>query len=97
MEENPETRREKKENLKTRTEKKLNLGNRMENKSRIENKENRVAGYVPKEEEFDDRLGSESAKYPLFKSCRLKQKRKLVNNIASQVLLPSFTGLSFRT
>ena len=84
-EKNPETRREKEENLKARTEKKLNLGSRTANKSRIVNKENRVAEYVPKEEEVDDRLGSESANYSLFKSCRLKRKRKLVNNTASQV------------
>ena len=44
-----------------------------------------MAEYVPKEEEVDDKLGSESANSSLFKSCRLKRKQKLVNNTASQV------------
>ena len=95
-EKNPETRREKEENLKARTEKKLNLGSRTANKSRIVNKENRVAEYVPKEEEVDDRLGSESANYSLFKSCRLKRKRKLVNNTASQVQGVLVQGTRYR-
>ena len=44
-----------------------------------------MAEYAPEEEEVNDRLGSESAKYPSFKSSRLKRKRKLVNNTVSQV------------
>ena len=46
---------------------------------RIEEKENKVSGYAKEEEE-------KALKYPSFKSNRLKRRRKLVNDSASQVI-----------